>query len=468
MLKKHNEIYVSIFVLADALSNLVAFGLAYYLKFYHPWLGQPSWVPPLGNYLVLLAIELPVWLVVYQTSGHYRLSRGVRPAEDLFRLIKSHVISLLVLGGVFFFYRQHSYSREMIGIFCGLNIVFAFAARFLIRNLFARLRRRGYNMRRVLVMGAGDLGLTIVRRIEEHSGLGYKIIGFLDDDTEKNGKIYAEVPVLGRLEILDQTIQEREVDEVIFALPLRAHVETMKYMRIATQAGVRVRIVPDYFALIVHRAVIEELDGIPLIGLQNLPLTGFWNRFIKRSFDLILAVIITVIILPILLLIAILVKLSSPGPLLFVQERVGLNQLSFNMYKFRTMSLGAEQESGPVWAKKDDPRTTKLGKFLRQTSLDELPQLLNVIKGDMSLIGPRPERPFFVEQFKEEFTHYMQRHQVKEGITGWAQVNGWRGNTSLEKRVLFDIYYIENWSFFFDLKILWLTLWKGFINKNAY
>jgi Undecaprenyl-phosphate glucose phosphotransferase len=336
-----------------------------------------------------------------------------------------------------------------------------------LRAFLRYLRKKGLNLRFVLIVGAGELGKKILRSINRHPELGLRVAGFLTRRREKLATEVSEVPILGLYEDIKKILAAHHIDQIVLALPLEEHFRLKTIMEAIDDEMVAIKIVPDFFDYISLRGGVEELDNIPIINLRDSPLYG-WNRIFKRSFDILFSIIILTIFSPLLAIITILIKLTSPGPVFYRQERMGLDGKLFTMLKFRTMRENAEKVTGPVWAKEEDKRRTKLGAFLRKMSLDELPQVINVLKGEMSIVGPRPERPFFIQQFKERVPRYMLRHKMKAGITGWAQVNGWRGNTSIEKRIEYDIFYIENWSLGFDVKIMWLTLWRGFSNKHAY
>ncbi|MCR4374029.1 MAG: undecaprenyl-phosphate glucose phosphotransferase, partial [Acidobacteria bacterium] len=327
--------------------------------------------------------------------------------------------------------------------------------------------RKGIGLRRVLVVGASDLGRLVADRILEHGELGFRLVGFVDDRFATTDAIgYRGLPILGTLtDTVDVCLREK-VDEIYVALPLEEHVRMLSVVEMASRECIEIHVVPDLLQFIALRARLEDLDGLPIISINDMPLRGF-NSLLKRAVDI--GVSLAVFVLGAIpgLLIALTIKRSSPGPVFYTQERMGLDGKSFTVYKFRSMPIDAEEVTGPVWARDDDPRATAVGRWLRKTDVDELPQFWNVLNGDMSIVGPRPERPFFVAQFKHQIPQYMLRHKVKAGITGWAQVNGWRGNTSLEKRIEFDLYYIENWSLSLDMKIMWLTLMRG-IHRAAY
>jgi Undecaprenyl-phosphate glucose phosphotransferase len=327
----------------------------------------------------------------------------------------------------------------------------------------------GYNVKRVLIAGTGDLGQTVAESLVAHSELGYRVIGFVDDTPGARG--VAGVPVLGPLEETTEIATRYGIDQLYIALPLDAHARLLSLIKSVRNECLDIKVVPDLLQYASIKASLEDLDGIPIISLNEVPLRG-WNSMVKRCMDAVLAataLLVLTFLVPVFPAIWLLIRWKGgPGPVLLRQERMTLDGKTFQIFKFRTMVDGAEKETGPVWASPEDPRRTSIGIWLRRFNLDEFPQLINVLLGDMSLVGPRPERPPFVQQFKERIPQYMMRHRVKSGITGWAQVNGWRGNTSIEKRIEFDLYYIENWSLLLDVKILILTLFRGFGQKHAY
>ena len=311
------------------------------------------------------------------------------------------------------------------------------------------------------------MGQDLVTKLRKHPELGIQIAGFVTSDPNSVGTEIHGVKVIGKYSDVRELIIKRGIDIILVALPFHAHNQLKEVLEWIGDETVSIMVLPDLFEFVTLRGSVSEFEGMPLISLRDTPLYG-WNIIVKRVLDIVFSSLVIIFTSPVMLIIAILIKLTSRGPLLLKQERMGLDGKTFNMLKFRTMFTNAEQETGPVWAKKDDPRRTKIGKLLRRTSLDELPQFFNVLKGAMSIVGPRPERPVFIENFRSTIPKYMLRHKMKAGITGWAQVSGWRGNTSLEKRIEYDLYYIENWSLNFDLKIIWLTVWNGLINKHAY
>ena len=348
-----------------------------------------------------------------------------------------------------------------------INIVFLSLTRIVFREFLRFLRQKGYNQRHALILGAEKMGQDLVTKLRKHPELGIQMAGFLTSDPNSVGTEIQGTKVLGKYSDVRELIAKRGIDIIFVALPFHAHNQLKEVLEWIGDETVSIMVLPDLLEFVTLRGSVSEFEGMPLISLRDTPLYG-WNIIVKRVLDIVLSSLVIIFTSPVMLIIAILIKLTSRGHIFFKQERMGLDGKPFNMLKFRTMFINAEQETGPVWAKKDDPRRTKIGKLLRRTSLDELPQFFNVLKGDMSIVGPRPERPVFIENFRSTIPKYMLRHKMKAGITGWAQISGWRGNTSLEKRIEYDLYYIENWSLNFDLKIICLTVWNGLINKHAY
>jgi Undecaprenyl-phosphate glucose phosphotransferase len=351
-------------------------------------------------------------------------------------------------------------------LFIFVNVLLAVFERALIRYALRKMRSNGFNIKYVLIVGAGEVGEHLVETIKNNSYLGYKVIGFLDDN--KTGYVKG-IDIIGTVDDLESILESNLiVDRVILSIAPRHYKALESIMALCEKNGIRADIVPDYYRYLTSNPNIELLDNIPLISARYLPLDIFYNSIFKRLFDIIFVVLASIAISPLLLIVAILVKTTSKGPIIYKQERVGEDGRVFDIYKFRSMSSENEYIDDKHWTQKDDPRITEVGKFLRKYSIDELPQFYNIFKGDMSLIGPRPERPYFVNKFKESVPKYMIKHHVKPGMTGWAQINGYRGNTSIVKRIEYDIYYVENWSFYLDMKIFLKTLPALFTDKNAY
>ncbi len=416
-----------------------------------------------------------VWSLVYGGIalvlgfffGFYSPKRKKRFAFEAYKIVQTQVVSLLILLSVLFVFRQVDISREFLAVYLATSITFLGIYRYIVKNALKRLREKGYNKQFVLIVGAGSLGKRFMSNLDKHPELGFEVVGFLDDFQEMH-EDHCPKPILGKTGELEMVLQETVVDEVVIALPLAAHSKYGQIISICEKAGVRTMIIPDFYDYLPARPNFDNFAGMPLISVRDIPLDSLNNRIAKRAFDLVFSLAAIIVTLPLMVFIAAGIKLTSPGPIIFKQERVGLNRRTFPMYKFRTMKVMKEDLSDTQWTVENDPRRTAFGSFLRRTSLDELPQFFNVLLGHMSVVGPRPERPYFVEQFKEEIPKYMIKHQIRPGITGWAQSNGLRGDTSIEDRIRHDIFYIENWTFLFDIKIIYKTIWNGFINKNAY
>jgi Undecaprenyl-phosphate glucose phosphotransferase len=467
MLKKHGQLFLSALFISDSLAIFSSWLLAYVIRFKLQLIPVTQGVPPLEWYVFAL---LPIWIVFWtniKIFGLYQPLRGKPGSSEIFLIIKVTSFSVLILSAVTFFFRDFSYSRIVMVYFWGIATFLIIVSHWLVRKFIVLVRGKGWNLQRVLVVGAGELGQTVVEKINLHPEIGFQVVGFLTRHSGKIGKSFQEIKVLGEYQDVSKVIHEYKVDQIFIALPLQASDRLEQILDNLGEETVDIKVIPDLLQYMNIHSGVEELDGLPIVNLAESPLYG-WNVVIKRTSDVILSSFAIIITAPLMLLIALLVKAKSRGPVFYRQERVGLDRRVFSMYKFRSMKPEAENSTGPVWAKENDERRTGVGEFLRKTSLDELPQLFNVLRGDMSLVGPRPERSVFIEDFKQSIPHYMLRLKMKAGLTGWAQVNGWRGNTSLEKRIECDLFYIKNWSLLFDLKILIMTLWKGFINRHAY
>lgn len=467
MIRKHSQLYSTAIFFFNSFAVAVAWLCAYLIKFKLE-LFSPASAPPVED-MYLYAL-LPIWLVFYVNSrilGYDKPVSRRSPTVEYFAVLKLTSLSVLILTAGTFFYRELSFSRVMAVYFWFFANIFLFFSHRLARYWVREMHSRGMNLHKVLVVGAGELGQKVVERLNLYPEIGFSVVGYLTRDFEKVGKKLSGCKVLGLYEDLSKYIKEYEVSQLFVALPLNAHDQLEKILESLEKETVNIKLVPDLLRYMDLQSGIEDLDGMPVINLTESPLYG-WNTVFKRGSDIVLSGLAIILTLPIMILIALAIKLTSRGPLLYKQERMGLDREVFLMYKFRSMKIGAEKETGPVWAKEEDDRRTAIGAFLRSTSLDELPQFFNVFMGRMSLVGPRPERPVFVDEFKKSIPFYMLRLKMKAGLTGWAQVNGWRGNSSLEKRVEFDLYYIKNWSLLFDIKILFLTIWKGLINRHAY
>ena len=476
MLKKFNRLLIAFYVASDALLGLTAFVLAYTIRFHTNLIPITKGVPPLRQYINLLPFIAVLVPLGFHLQSLYRLRRGRSRVDDFFAVFVGSILAV-VFGIIATLYVQayispndvgaFQVSQAVWGLFLILNVGLAFALRELMREVFERRWRAGLGLKRILIAGSGELGRLVADKIIEHRELGYQIVGFVDDRAAGDHLGYRGLPLLGTIEEAAAIALSESIDHLYVALPPDQHLQMIELIEATSRECIDVKVVPDLLQVIALRARLEDLDGVPVINVNDVPLQGF-NSLVKRGIDVaISAFALAVLAIP-LALVAALVRLTSKGPIFYRQERMGLDGKSFTIVKFRSMADDAERETGPVWAQHDDPRVTAFGRFLRRSNIDELPQLWNVLRGDMSIVGPRPERPHFVAQFKHRIPQYMLRHKVKAGLTGWAQVNGWRGNTALEKRIEYDLYYIENWSVSLDLKIMWLTLTKSFFHKHAY
>ena len=478
MVRRHNRLLVALYVVSDAILAMWAFVLAYGIRFESGLIPVYRGYPPLEQYLNLLPFVAVLTPFAFWLQGVYRLRRGRSRVDDFFAVLIGSILAVVfsVLSTLYVgaYYASDTsraqgafqVSQIVWGLFLSLAVMFTYASREAVRELLERRWRAGIGLKRILIAGAGDLGRMVADRILQHRELGYQVVGFIDDRAGGDHIGYRGLPLLGTLAEVVEIAQRERVDHLYVTLSLEEHAKLLDLMEVTSREFIDVKVVPDILQFIALRARLEDLDGLPVININEIPLQGF-NAWVKRGLDVVLSSAAMVLLAIPLAIIAAFVKWTSPGPVFYKQERMGLDGKAFTVFKFRSMHQDAEDDTGPVWAGDDDPRATTVGRWLRKLDLDELPQFWNVLKGDMSIVGPRPERPFFVEQFKHRIPQYMLRHKVKAGITGWAQVNGWRGNTSLEKRIEYDLYYIENWSVTLDLKIMWLTLVRGLFQRGV-
>ncbi len=483
MLRQRSRTVGLALLLTDVLVTNLAWLTAYLLRFH--WAPLLTLFPPtkgvpgLAHYGLMLPLLSVVWPIVLYFHGLYQVKRGRSRIDEFFAILISVFLgSALCLGATLYirvYYRYQpdvaplwEFSQAAFGVFIVLDILALNVGRWGVRWYLEQRREAGHNVDRVVVAGAGPLGRSVADTLQGHRELGYAVIGFLDDNHESET---LGLPILGKLDQVMEVTAEHRIDQLYIALPAEEHLSMLRLVKGVRNECLDIKVVPDLLQYASMKATLEDLDGIPLINLNEVPLRGL-NSMMKRAVDVALAALALAflsVVVPLIPTIALLIKWrGGRGPVFYRQERMSLDGKTFSMFKFRSMHEGAETHTGPVWASAEDPRRTPIGIWLRRFNLDELPQLINVLLGDMSLVGPRPERPAFVRQFKERIPQYMLRHRVKSGITGWAQVNGWRGNTSIEKRIEFDLYYIENWSLALDLKILILTLLRGFGQRHAY
>jgi Undecaprenyl-phosphate glucose phosphotransferase len=479
MVRRHNRLLVAMYIGSDAFLGIAAFIAAYLVRFDTGLIPVTKGYPPFSQYVNILPFIGVLVPFAYHVQGLYRLRRGRSRVDDFFAVFVGSILAV-VFGIVATLYVQAYYvsdelkdrgayevSQLVWALFLFFNIALTYASRETVRNFLERRWRAGIGLKRILIAGAGELGRLVADKILEHRELGYQVVGFVDDRAGGDHLGHRGLPLLGTLDEAGEIAEREGIDHLYVALPAEDHVQMLQLLETIGRECIDVKVVPDLLQVIALRARLEDLDGIPIVNINDVPLQGF-NSILKRSIDFALSATALLALAIPFGVIALLIRLTSNGPVFYRQERMGLDGKSFIIYKFRSMFHEAERETGPVWASQDDPRCTPVGRLLRRTNFDELPQLWNVLRGDMSLVGPRPERPFFVSQFKQRIPQYMLRHKVRAGLTGWAQVNGWRGNTSIEKRIEYDLYYIENWSVSLDLKIMWLTVLKGFFHRHAF
>ncbi len=470
MIKDNQKYFNRLHVVLDALVVAAAYALAWLFRFESGlWKEEDEFIGILGarTYFMALVFIIPGYLVLNHLFNLYTSKRYSSARRDIVNVIKANMVGLVLFLGVLYVIDQKDFSRGMIFIFSGLNILGQSGTRICIRKLLRSFRRKGYNIKYVLLVGYSKAAEQYIDRIMQNPQWGYIVRGILDDHIPR-GTLYRGIKVLGTIGNLEIILPENKLDEIAITLSLKDYDSLERIVGLCEKSGVHTKFIPDYNSVIPSKPYTEDLNGLPVINIRHVPLTNTLNSMAKRVVDIVGSIFAMILFSPVFLIAAVAVRSTSRGPVIFKQERVGLHNKPFQMYKFRTMEVQKPSKEKRSWTVKDDPRVTNVGKFLRRTSIDELPQFFNVFKGDMSLVGPRPERPFFVEKFKEEIPRYMIKHQVRPGITGWAQVNGYRGDTSIRKRIDCDLYYIENWTMALDFKILFLTVFKGFINKNAY
>ena len=466
MIRDNQRLLNQLHVVFDALVTAGAYLLAYWLKFRSGLLTYNIGLP-LRSYMRVFYFVIPSYLLLFYFCDLYQSKRVSGRRREFLNIVKANTIGLVGIIVVLYIINQPNYSREMFFWFLCINIVALTGYRNLLRMGLRYIRKKGHNLKYILLVGYSQSAEQYINRIRLNPEWGYVIRGILDDNVER-GTVYKGIKVLGAIDNLFVILPENKLDEIAITLPLSQYGRLKEIVELCEKSGVHTQFVPDYSGIVPNRPYTEDLQGLPIINIRHVPLNLTMNAVLKRAMDIVGAIVALIIFSPVMLASAIAIKATSKGPVIFAQERVGRHNRTYKMYKFRTMYVQNEEEEQKAWTVKDDPRVTKVGKFLRRTSLDELPQFFNILIGQMSLVGPRPERPMFVDKFKEEIPRYMVKHQVRPGLTGWAQIHGLRGDTSIEKRIEYDLYYIENWSFELDIRILFLTVFKGFINENAY
>ena len=473
MIKDNQRMLNRVQVLLDTFIIIIAYLITYYLRFFSPLTQIPFFSAevgtfyPLAEYARYLLLIVPLYLIIYSYMKLYTPRRNKKRWSEFFSITFSNIIGAVFYLALIYMLGEKHISRTFMVLFPLTNVLLTTSSRMLLAYTLRTARRKGYNLKHVILVGYSRAAESYIDRIFANPQWGYYIHGILDDTMEK-GTAYKKVPVIGSLENLGSFLTKMTLDEIAITLSINEYEKLEQVVATCEKSGVHTKFVPDYHNFIPTRPYTEDLYGLPVINIRNVPLSNTFNQLVKRLVDILGAIFaLTIFSLP-MLIVAILIKLSSSGPVIFTQVRVGKHNKTFKMYKFRSMVLQKEGDEKKSWTTNGDPRVTGIGKFIRKTSIDEFPQFFNVLKGDMSLVGPRPERPYFVEKFKEEIPRYMIKHQVSPGLTGWAQINGYRGDTSIRKRIDHDLYYIENWTLGLDFKIMFLTIFKGFINKNAY
>ena len=463
MIKKRRKQLINFYILSDLVAIALAFNVTFWVRFHSGLIDAPKGIPEFRKYLVILPVLILVHVVHFSYQGYYKIKLRRNRLDDLFLVFLNTIVSAVLILMFFSYFKSYQLfdfevSHLFLIVYIPFGIFFIFIQRLLVFKLFQTVYLKKNGVSRVLIAGTGDLARMTAENIKKYTHFGIEVAGFLAAD-KKEG-------VLGDFHELEKIVAQYAISDLVIALPSKEYETTMKLIETANNLLIELRVVPDIIQMTSLKAGMEHIEGIPIINLGDIPLQG-WPLLFKRGFDLLVSLVGSIILLPIFLVIALIIKLTSRGPVFYVQTRVGLDGKIFKMIKFRTMIPDAEKETGAIWSPPDDKRVTKIGRILRKFSIDELPQLFNVLIGTMSLVGPRPERPELVEKFKQHIPNYMLRHSVKTGMTGWAQVHGLRGNTPLDKRIEFDIYYIQNWSFRLDLQILWRTILKfQFIDSN--
>ncbi len=475
MIRENQKIFNTAQILLDILIFLFSMSDAYFLRF----LFYTGPRVPIDFYFKVSVIAIPIYLLIYNYFQLYESYRAKRLLLEINRIIKANMLGIILIVILSFLFKEVNISRMVILLFGAINTLLMIIIRIILRKTLRHFRAKGYNVKRMLIIGYNDLALDFVKKIVSNRNLGYFVAGFLSDrydgatSSNASSEVSSEasnfknsIPYKGRFDDLERVLSAEAIDEVVVALEYDQYNHLPDIIETCEKSGTKISVIPFYTKYLPAKPYIDEIEGLPVINIRKIPLDNLLNNWLKRLFDFFSALILIIVLSPFLLITAICVKATSPGPILYKQERVGLNKKNFMMYKFRSMKVAADGSDKTAWTTKDDPRKTKFGAFMRKYNIDELPQLFNVLNGFMSLVGPRPEIPYHVYNFKEEIPLYMIKHHVRPGITGWAQVNGFRGDTSIKGRIEHDIFYIENWSFLFDIKILMMTVFKGWVNHS--
>lgn len=468
MIKDNQSFFNRIRLVIDAIITVLTYLLAWYIKFESVFAVDDG-IGRLSNevYFSALRFIVPGYLILYYFFKTYTPKRGLKFMDEVTGIVKTNICGLSAFFIVLYIINEPNFSRSLVFLFAIFNTFFVMLAHYIVKRILNAVRKRGLNEKYVLLVGYSRTTEEYINRILANPQWGLAVRGILDDEVPV-GTTYKGIKVLGHIANLNMILEQSRLDEIAITIALKDYADLEKIVDLCEKSGVHTKFIPDYMSIIPSMPYTEDIQGLAAINIRYVPLSNTFNQIVKRLCDIIGALIGIILTSPIMFICAILVRCTSEGPIIFKQERVGIHNKTFNMYKFRSMRVQTEAEEKKGWTTKNDSRVTKVGAVLRKTSLDELPQLFNILLGDMSLVGPRPERPQFVEQFKEEIPRYMIKHQVRPGLTGWAQVNGYRGDTSIYKRIEYDLFYIENWTLWLDIKIIFRTFFVGFVNKNAY
>ena len=467
MIRENQKLLNSIMVLLDVVTIILSLTISWWLRFKTTIFGPIGGHLPIENYIFfLLFAVIPVYLILYFSFGLYRPRRTYKTIfSEATQIIKVNIVAFVVLVAILFILNQPDFSRIMLFLLAIIASIFGIIERFVIRNFLKKIRINNKNLKHILIVGDNDLAYTFARRIRSNPYLGFDISGFLGRSDHVGMEIEGS-KIIGSFKDLDNVLENNSFDRVVLAIPLKYYYKINELVESCERVGIKAEIIPDYIRYFPAQPSVDMIEDIPIINIRYVPLDDPFNRTLKYISDYVISIIAIIITSPIMIVTAIAIKLTSPGPIIFKQERIGFHGKPFKMYKFRSMRVQAIDDEASKWTTKDDPRKTKVGNFIRKTSIDELPQFFNVLKGDMSVVGPRPERPYFVGKFRKEIPKYMVKHQVRPGITGWAQIHGCRGDTSINKRIEYDIEYVENWHMGLDLGIMIKTVLKK--SPNAY
>ena len=468
MLNKYRQNFVLFIFFIDIGLTCLSWLFSYSFRFEFDILPVKHGIPKEMPYLQSLFLIVPIWTISLIMTSIYRNENNEGFFKEGIKIIRSCLIAFVIAIVILFFLKKETQlSRLFLITFLVFNITFLLLFRYLLKTILRFFHSKGHCLHKVLILGGGKIAEDLCQKIKSEFWIGYKVIGFLENTTNVSFML-GDIPRLGKLDDLEKVLFEQKVKTIFITIDTKKNEILKKILNKLSKHSINVKIIPNMFQydLLLHMQM-EDMDGFPVLSLVDSPMVGF-NQVVKRSFDILFSLFFIILFSSLFLLIAVLIKCTSSGPIFYKQKRISIDGRTFNIYKFRSMPTDIENYTGPKWSKKDDKRATKIGAILRKTSLDELPQFFNVLWGTMSVVGPRPERPVFVENFRHKIPNYMLRHKMKAGITGWAQVNGYRGDTSLKKRIEYDIFYINNWSLILDIKIIWMTLYRGFVDKNAY